>query len=120
MPVLASDTRLSKVLEWMLAHLSESQSLDQLAQRALMSRRSFTRNFQKLTGSTVGDWLLHQRLNLAQRQLETSQHSIEQIAHDSGFASALVFRRHFAQQLQTSPSAYRREFQGAKFKRGSA
>jgi transcriptional regulator GlxA family with amidase domain len=120
LPVLASDTRLSKVLEWMLAHLSESQSLDQLAQRALMSRRSFTRNFQKLTGSTVGDWLLHQRLNLAQRQLETSQHSIEQIAHDTGFGSALVLRRHFTQHLQTSPSAYRREFQGAHFKARSA
>lgn len=120
LPVLASDTRLSKVLEWMLAHLAENQSLDQLAERALMSRRSFTRNFQKLTGSTVGLWLLHQRLTLAQRQLETSQHSIEQIASDTGFASALLLRRHFAQHLQTSPSAYRREFQGLDFKRKTA
>lgn len=117
LPTLASDTRLSKVLEWMLIHLAEPQHLDQLAERALMSRRSFTRNFQKLTGTTVGQWLLHQRLTLAQRQLETSQHSIEQIASDTGFGSALLLRRYFAQHLQTSPSAYRREFQGTDFKR---
>ncbi|MFZ6751562.1 GlxA family transcriptional regulator [Undibacterium sp. Ren11W] len=115
LPTLASDTRLSKVLEWMLKHLAETQSLDQLAERALMSRRSFTRNFQKLTGTTVGLWLMHQRLTLAQRQLETSQHSIEQIASDTGFGSALLLRRHFSQHLQTSPSAYRRAFQGADF-----
>lgn len=117
LPTLASDTRLTKVLEWMLIHLAEPQHLDQLAERALMSRRSFTRNFQKLTGTTVGQWLLHQRLTLAQRQLETSQHSIEQIASDTGFGSALLLRRYFAQHLQTSPSAYRREFQGKDFQR---
>ncbi|GGC69289.1 helix-turn-helix domain-containing protein [Undibacterium terreum] len=112
LPVLASDDRLSRVLDWMLQHLAEPQSLDQLAQRALMSRRSFTRHFQKLTGTTVGQWLLNQRLAQAQRQLESTRRSIDDIASDTGFGSALVLRRHFASAFQTSPSAYRREFQG--------
>ncbi|MFZ6646969.1 GlxA family transcriptional regulator [Undibacterium sp. TJN25] len=113
LPVLASDDRLSKVLEWMLLHLSEAQSLDQLAQRALMSRRSFTRHFQKLTGTTVGQWLLNQRLAQAQRQLESTRRSIDDIAGDTGFGSAMVLRRHFASAFRISPSAYRREFQGS-------
>ncbi len=113
LPVLASDDRLSRVLEWMLQHLAEEQSLDQLAQRALMSRRSFTRHFQKLTGTTVGQWLLNQRLAQAQRQLESTRRSIDDIASDTGFGSALVLRRNFASAFQTSPSAYRREFQGS-------
>ncbi|HTD02706.1 GlxA family transcriptional regulator [Undibacterium sp.] len=112
LPVLASDDRLSRVLEWMLQHLAEPQSLDLLAQRALMSRRSFTRHFQKLTGTTVGQWLLNQRLAQAQRQLESTKRSIEDIANDTGFGSAMVLRRHFAGAFHTSPSAYRREFQG--------
>lgn len=112
LPTLASDDRLSKVLIWMQAHLAEAQSLDQLAQRALMSRRSFTRHFQQLTGTTVGQWLLHQRLAQAQRQLESTRRSIDDIAHDAGFASAVVLRRQFMQHLHTTPSAYRREFQG--------
>ncbi|MDE2428053.1 MAG: helix-turn-helix domain-containing protein [Burkholderiales bacterium] len=113
LPILASDDRLSGVLEWMFTHLGEAQNLDQLAQKALMSRRSFTRHFQKLTGTSVGQWLLNQRLSLAQRQLESGNRSIEDIALDCGFGSALLLRRYFTRELRTSPSAYRREFQGS-------
>ena len=112
LPVLATDQRLSKVLEWMLAHLAENQQLDQLAQMALMSRRSFTRHFQQQTGTTVGKWLLNQRLAQAQRQLETSKRAIDDIAVDAGFGSGLLLRRYFAREFGTSPSAYRRDFQG--------
>lgn len=111
-PVLATDDRLAKVLEWMLAHLAEPQQLDQLAQRALMSRRSFTRHFQQQTGTTVGKWLLNQRLALAQRQLETSKRSIDDIAADTGFGTGLLLRRYFAREFGLSPSAYRHAFQG--------
>ncbi|MFZ6656424.1 GlxA family transcriptional regulator [Undibacterium sp. TJN19] len=111
-PLLASDDRLSKVLEWMLEHLAETQPLDQLARRALMSRRSFTRHFQQLTGTTVGKWLLNQRLIQARRQLETSKRGIDDIAADTGFGSGLLLRRYFAREFQLSPSAYRRAFQG--------
>lgn len=111
-PALAADDRLSKVLEWMLAHLAEPQQLDQLAQRALMSRRSFTRHFQQQTGTTVGKWLLNQRLAQAQRQLETSKRAIDDIAADTGFGTGLLLRRYFAREFSISPSAYRRAFQG--------
>jgi len=112
LPTLASDDRLSRLLVWMQEHLAHNHSLDDLAQQALMSRRSFTRHFQKLTGTTVGQWLLHQRLAQAQRQLESTRRSIDDIAGDTGFASAVVLRRQFMQHLHTTPSAYRREFQG--------
>jgi transcriptional regulator GlxA family with amidase domain len=111
-PTLASDDRLSTVLEWMLRHLAEPQHLDQLAEKALMSRRSFTRHFQQLTGTTVGKWLLNQRLAQAQRQLESSKRSIDDIAMDTGFGSALLLRRYFAREFNLSPSAYRQAFQG--------
>lgn len=111
-PVLASDDRLGKVLHWMHSHLDQTQTLDMLANKALMSRRTFTRHFQQLTGTTVGKWLLHQRLNYAQRQLESSRQTIEEIASAAGFGSALLMRRYFAQVLKISPSAYRLQFRG--------
>ncbi|MFZ6719133.1 GlxA family transcriptional regulator [Undibacterium sp. Ji49W] len=112
LPVLATDERLANVLEWMLAHLADTQHLDELATRALMSRRSFTRHFQQQTGTTVGKWLLNQRLALAQRQLEAGKRSIDDIAMDTGFGSALLLRRYFAREFGISPSAYRRAFRG--------
>lgn len=111
-PVRASarDDRLAEVLAWAGAHLDEVHTLDALAERALMSRRTFTRRFREATGTTVGQWLANQRLALAQRLLETSDRSIEEVAGAAGFGSAMSLRQHFAAALHTSPSAYRRGF----------
>lgn len=111
LPDLASDHRLSAVIQWMTLNISKPLALDDLAKRALMSRRSFTRSFSKMTGTSVGKWLLNQRLMQAQRLLEVSRKSIEEIAHETGFGSAITLRKHFAENLGTSPSAYRRDFQ---------
>jgi transcriptional regulator GlxA family with amidase domain len=104
------DERLSKTLEWALAKLDSP--LDTLAQKAGMSRRTFTRRFHRLTGSTVIKWLTEQRLALTRELLETTDIAIEQIASAAGFGTALSLRLHFLKAFQTSPSAYRREFRG--------
>lgn len=110
LPVTSPEHRLSSMLAWVGQNLDQPHSLDTLAARAVMSRRTFTRHFRQATGTTVGQWLAGQRLALAQQQLETTQRSIEQIALDAGFGSAVSLRQHFAAVLGTSPSRYRREF----------
>lgn len=109
---IASVDLFAQVLDWVQHNLAQQHSLDELAQRALMSRRTFTRRFRQVTGSTVGQWLLSQRLALAQRMLETTDRSIEQVAYDAGFGTAVSMRQHFNAQLKTSPTRYRREFSG--------
>ena len=113
-PVLATaaESPLTKVLGWAARHLDEPHNLDSLAARAAMSRRSFTRHFRQHTGTTVGQWLLAQRLALAQRLLETTGQPIERIAERAGFGTSLSLRQHFAVTLATTPSVYRREFRG--------
>lgn len=112
LPDASSDHRLSAVLAWAAKHLDQDLSLDQLASRAAMTRRTFTRHFRKTTGATVGQWLLHQRLTHAQGLLETSALSIERIAMEAGLGTAMSMRKHFAAALKTSPSAYRKRFRG--------
>jgi transcriptional regulator GlxA family with amidase domain len=99
-------------MEWMMRNLKTAHALDDLAKRALMSRRTFTRRFRQVTGTTVGQWLLNQRLALAQRMLETSSKPIERVAETAGFASPAIFRRYFGQAFGIKPSVYRREFRG--------
>jgi transcriptional regulator GlxA family with amidase domain len=113
-PVLANaaDNPLTKTLNWAARHLNQPHSLDSLAARALMSRRTFTRHFRQHTGTTVGQWLLTQRLSLAQRLLETTAQPMERIAERAGFGTALSMRQHFGAALNTTPSLYRREFRG--------
>lgn len=110
LPVTHSDGRFSQVLDWVTTHLAHTHSIDALAERAAMSRRNFTRHFRQATGTSFKQWLLHQRLAHAQRMLEGSDASIELVAQEAGFGSALSLRQHFRTNLRTSPSAYRRLF----------
>lgn len=112
LPASRQDDRLAQVFEWVGRHLKETHSVDALAARAAMSRRTFTRHFRQATGTTVVQWLLHQRLALAQRMLESTHVSIEIIASETGFGSALSLRQHFNTAFDTTPSAYRKQFQG--------
>ena len=109
-PALPSEHRLPGVLEWARAHLSEPLSLDALADVARMSRRTFTRRFREATGTTVNKWLAAERIGKAQQLLETTDIPIERLAAEVGFGTSLALRQHFAQQVHTSPSAYRRAF----------
>ncbi|WP_375738889.1 GlxA family transcriptional regulator [Pseudomonas boanensis] len=112
LPLRARDDRLSALLDWVRAHLDEEHSLDSLAQRALMSRRTFTRHFRQLTGSPVGDWLLAERLGLCQRLLETTDQPVERIASLAGFGSPASLRHHYGRAFGVSPSAWRQTFKG--------
>src|SRR3569623_721625 len=112
-PVRIRGDRLSEALDWAQRNLHQQFGLDELAERALMSRRTFTRRFRESTGSSFNKWINLQRLAFAQRLLETTDISIEEIAASAGFGSALSLRQHFAASLRTSPSAYRREFRVA-------
>jgi transcriptional regulator GlxA family with amidase domain len=78
-----------------------------------MSRRTFTRQFQKATGTSLVQWLTHQRLMLAGRLLETTDRPVESIAADAGFGSALSLRQHFGARYGMPPAAYRRQYRAA-------
>lgn len=109
-PELPSENRMPGVLEWARERLAEPLSLDILADVAHMSRRTFTRRFREATGTTVIKWLAGERLARAQQLLETTHLPIERIATAAGFGTSLSLRQHFAVQLKTSPSSYRRAF----------
>lgn len=102
--------RFTEMLEWLQARLNEPHTLDALAARACMSRRTFTRHFRQVTGATVGVWLLNQRLALTQRLLETTGKAIAVVAEESGFGSEAALRMHFTRAFLISPARYRREF----------
>jgi transcriptional regulator GlxA family with amidase domain len=112
LPESARDTRLAAVIERVRADLTQAHSLDSLADSVMMSRRSFTRHFRQLTGTTVGAWLLSERLARSQVMLEGGDQSIEQVAELAGFGSAVSLRAHFRAAFGVSPTAWRQTFRG--------
>ncbi len=49
-PVSTQDVRINALLDFLRQNLGSTHTLDELASRTRMSRRTFTRNFQKATG----------------------------------------------------------------------
>ncbi|MFJ5775278.1 GlxA family transcriptional regulator [Streptomyces sp. NPDC093094] len=95
---------------WALEHLGEVLTLARLAEHARMSLRSFTRRFRDEVGMTPVQWLTAQRLELAKQLLETTDLSIDLVAHRAGFGSANSLRAHMRAAFGVSPAAYRRTF----------
>ncbi len=114
-PVQRRPNQLGETLEWAIGQLASHVSINQLAKRAHMSRRTFDRLFRKQMGTSPQEWLITQRISLAQRLLEESSNkepptTIDQIADQSGFSSAINLRHHFRKQLGISPRQYRDSF----------
>lgn len=101
---------LAVTLDWALEHLHEPLSVERLAAQALMSPRTFARQFRAVTGTTPHQWVSRQRLSLAQSLLETTDASVDEIAATAGFGTAASLRLHFQRTLHTTPQAYRRTF----------
>jgi transcriptional regulator GlxA family with amidase domain len=111
MPPPAVADLFGDTLAWLQEHLSEPVAVSDLAERAAMSPRTFARRFLASTGTTPLQWILAERIRLAQRLLETTELPVDAIAHKSGFGTPDNLRKHFARGVRTTPQAYRRAFQ---------
>lgn len=105
---------LAEVVAWALEHIHEQFDVETLAARAYMSRRTFDRRFRSLTGSAPLQWLITQRVLQAQRLLETSDYSVDEVAQRCGFRSPVALRGHFRRQLGSSPASYRAAYRARR------
>lgn len=111
LPRTSCDT-VGEVIGWMARHLEEEITVEQLAERAHMSARTFARRFLQETGTTPYQWVLRQRVLLAQELLEATDETVDAIAGRCGFGTAAALRHHFLRTLSTTPNAFRRAFRG--------
>jgi transcriptional regulator GlxA family with amidase domain len=95
---------------WALERLHEPLTVRALAARAHVSERTFARRFTAETGQPFLRWLLAQRVDAARTALESTDATIDDIAHRCGFGTAANLRKHFHRHLATTPTAYRRAF----------
>lgn len=113
-PSQPSHNHFSVALEWATHHLESTISVDNLAAKANMSRRTFDRKFKAAFNISPKIWLINQRLNRAKEILEEKNTGIERVAELSGFENATTLRHHFKKNMGVSPIQYRNNFHSKK------
>lgn len=109
-PVAKNPSKFTATLDWARAHLHQPLSVDMLAEKANMSRRTFDRKFRASFELSANQWLINQRLDAAKQCLEETTLPLDRIAAQTGFNNAITLRHHFNKILGISPSNYRLQF----------
>ncbi len=89
----------------------EEQSMDQACRTLGIPRRSFTKHFHAVAGTS---WLKHVRklaIEHAKRRLAQTQLPVTSIAFECGFNDLSTFYRQFKQQCGITPRDYRKQYQ---------
>ena len=106
----AKRTSVREVQEAIEAEPGGPHSIDELARRAAMSPRHFTRVFTDEIGEAPGQYVERIRTEAARRQLEETDDTVVAIASRCGFGTAETMRRNFIRRVGISPDQYRKAF----------
>lgn len=82
-------------------------NLDMIARFVCKSKRSITRHYKEITGTTIIDKLLQMRFFLAEHVLANSDKPIKAVAYEVGMPDVSYFCRQFKKIFNCSPSKYR-------------
>ena len=102
--------RFKPLVDWVETNLDQKLTVDQLAEKAHMSPRSFARIFPSEIGISPGRFIEQLRIDRARELLESGAEGLEQIARESGFGREERLRRAFQRRLGISPAQYRAHF----------
>jgi transcriptional regulator GlxA family with amidase domain len=95
---------------WILDNLHEKLSVAQLAQKAMMSERHFTRVFQQETGMSTQEFIERCRFDHATSALADLTLSLKAVAARAHFTDEAHMRRVFQKKLGITPKLYRERF----------
>lgn len=109
-PTQLDGPSLARMQQFVEERLHEVIPVRTLAAEANMSVTGFHRWFKAAVGSTPQQWVIAQRVARARRLLESTEATVEQVAHHAGFGTSTNLRQHFKRIVGTTPTAYRAAF----------
>lgn len=97
-----------KIRNYLDEHYTDKLELDMLSRLFFLSKYHLAREFKRIFGTTIGEYLLKQRISHAKSLLRFSDLSMEEIAVRCGFADSGYFIKVFKKQEKTTPAKYRK------------
>ena len=104
----APNGRFGLLLAGAREHLAAPLTVEDLAERAGMSSRHFTRAFIAETGTTPSKAVERLRIEVARQRVQSSSEAIERVAETTGFRDPERMRRAFIRAFGQPPQSLRR------------
>lgn len=105
--VSMKDSRVAKVMLYIRQHVHEPIGLDELAERACLSKDHLIRLFKKETGTTPFQYVIQKKIEEAQILLVTENIPVKEIAYRLSFDDYSYFNRLFKKMTGFTPLSYR-------------
>lgn len=96
------------VHHYLMEHLSERVTIDELSRKFLMNPTTLKREFKKVYGTTIAAHMRRHRLEQAALLLQTSREEIAAIAQAVGYDSPSRFTTAFREQFGEVPTEFRK------------
>ncbi len=107
------DEKVLRVQELIENDFSESLTVDELASRMFINRRTLERRFRAATGNSIIEYLQRVRVESAKKLLEHKTSNITDTMFAVGYNDTKAFRQIFKRYAGISPSEYRKKFRRA-------
>ena len=101
------DDLVLEIQEMMEKEYGSPITIEAMAEKACIGKRTLERRFKAATGDTPLKYLKRLRVEACKRMMETQNLTFEQITHRVGYESSSYFRRVFTQICHITPKAYR-------------
>lgn len=106
----AGERRLQRLLAQIVSEPNRATSVAELATKACMSERNFSRVFKRETGLSPARFVEAARVERAKSLLENTSGSLKRVAERAGFGSVDTLHRAFLKKAGSTPGDYRRRF----------
>ncbi|MDQ2658540.1 MAG: helix-turn-helix domain-containing protein, partial [Bacteroidota bacterium] len=105
-----SDKEVLNTQEYIEAHFREKLTVDELAHRVNLGRRTLERRFRNATSNTILEYVQRVKMEASKKGLETGRKTITEVMYDAGYVNINAFRKVFKTCTGMSPLEYRRKY----------
>lgn len=102
--------KITSICSYIDEHFSDVINLDQLAALFFISKFHLSREFKRITGVTVGNYITEKRISEAKRLLRFTKEPIGSIAVSCGITDVNYFTKVFTKYEGMTPSNYRKKW----------
>jgi transcriptional regulator GlxA family with amidase domain len=105
-----NDPEIKLAQEFIEDNYQEKISVDDLADKFNIGRRSFERRFKRATNNTIIEYHQRVKIEAAKRSFESSRKNINEVMYDVGYSDTKAFRSIFKKITGLTPIEYRNKY----------